>query len=170
MNVGEHALLDEFLAHWRAIPRHGMIPALRDFLDRPNPRTQPWTLIFDMGEPPLRTRLFGSMLAGLVGADLTGTDHLALFPPSARDDFLRRHRQVVARPCAMFSHARGATLQGRELSMAGVAVPLRRDSGAMCVARVIKVVANLPAGDAMARVVPHPPAARWIDLGAGVPE
>jgi hypothetical protein len=112
----------------------------------------------------------GSMLANLVGADLTGTDHLALFPEALRADFVRRHRRLVAHPCGMYSTAHGSTLKGRDLSMEGIALPLARDNGGHCVARVIKVLNAHHLGDRMAAVTPSAPQPRWIDLGAGVPE
>jgi hypothetical protein len=172
---GEHweqrvTVLEEFLRHWRAIPRTGLVPRLRDFLDRPNPATQPWTLIFDiMAGDRLPTRLFGSMLVNLVGADLTGTDHLALFPAPQRADFMARHRRLVMQPCGMQSTARAATLKGRNLEMESMALPLMRDDGSACVARTIRVISVVGQGDRMVSVVPSPPQPRWIDIGAGMP-
>jgi hypothetical protein len=73
-------MLDKFFEHWKSIPKSGLVPNLSDYLDRPNPKLQPWTIIIDFEDKSFPTRLFGTALVELVGSDLTNTDHLALFP------------------------------------------------------------------------------------------
>jgi len=57
-------LANEFLAHWRALPRDSFVPSLSAFLDRPHPRFSPWLFILDVvSEENLPVRLFGTRMA-----------------------------------------------------------------------------------------------------------
>lgn len=161
-------LIEAFLAHWRSIPRTGRMPRLDDYLERPNPATQPWTVILDIEPSAYPTRLFGTGLVDLIGTDLTGTDHLRLFPQSERADSLRRHRETVTRPCGMYSGAESQTQKGLVVEMAGLALPLIRDGG-YSIVRIIRVVQNMGYGDRVAKVTGVKPGSRWLDLGYGVP-
>jgi hypothetical protein len=91
--------LDEFVAHWRSIPRTGLVPRLSDYLNLPHPKLQPWTIILDIEPDSFPTRLFATSLVDIVGTDLTNRDHLELFPQSQRADVRKRHERVVTHPC-----------------------------------------------------------------------
>jgi len=163
-------LLDHLLAHWRSIPKSGLVPSLRDYLERPNPITQPWTLIIDIEDHGFPTRLFGTGLAELVGGDLTHTDHLLLFPEAQRARSLLRHKLLTSHPCGMESVAQAQTLKGLVAEMIGLALPLSRDDGGHSVVRVIQVTENLGYSDKVATVTAVDPKMQWIDIGYGVPD
>jgi hypothetical protein len=159
-----------FLEHWRAIPKRDLVPTLADFLDRPHPTFQPWTQILDVEPAALPLRLVGTALVDLVGREITGLDHLSLFPEAIRVDALRRHHVIVRHPCGMHSVVPTKTVQGKELLLVGIGLPLRRKNGGHCVVRAIAVADTLGFGDAVAEFEPSIRDRAWIDLGAGVPD
>lgn len=163
-------LLDQFLDHWRSIPKSGPVPRLSDYLDHPHPATQPWTLIIDIEEKHFPTRLFGTGLANMIDVDLTGTDHLLMFPVWQHEDSLRRHKLLVTHPCGMYSKAHAQTRKGMMAEIVGLALPLLRDGGGKCVARIIRVTKSLGYSDQLAKITSVAPEIRWLDLGYGVPD
>ncbi|MDX2144137.1 MAG: hypothetical protein SFV19_12335 [Rhodospirillaceae bacterium] len=162
--------LEKFFRHWQSIPRSGLVPRLADYLERPNPELQPWTLILDVEDSTLPTRLFATALVTLVGADLTKTDHLALFSKDQHGDAMRRHKLMAIHPCGMYSEAVAQTLKGLTYAMSGLALPLARENGGHSVVRIIVPSQALATGDTFATVKVQPPAVKWMDIGAGVPD
>jgi hypothetical protein len=145
------------------------VPTLCDYLDRPNGKTQPWTLIFDLEDTHLPMRLVGTQLGNIMGKELTGTDNLLVYPEHQRADFMRRHRLLALHPCGMKSFAVSSTLKGAVIEMTGIALPLARANGAMSVVRVIEVLQAVGTGNQLAQVSTAPKPSIWIDIGAGVP-
>jgi PAS domain len=168
------SLLDAFVDHWRTIPRNapgaGLVPLMRDYLDRPNPLTQPWTLLLDVEEQRLTVRLIGTMLSKFIGIELTGSDQAALFPDDQRAEVLRRHAMTASHPCGMRTLATALTVKGRALDMVTIALPLLRSSGGVSLARVVQVLQPLDNGDQVKQLVTALPQATWFDIGNGVPD
>ena len=108
--------VEEFLQHWRAIPKTGLIPSLREFLDFRVFRQQSEVAIIDVvGPTEMRFRLFGTGLSLLAGEDMTGKNLLEQFHPQTRVEALRIIWASVSTPCGYILHRtfrRGAVETG----------------------------------------------------------
>ncbi len=163
------SLCEIFFEHWKSIPRTGLVPSLGDYLDRPHPTTQPWTVIFDVEGEHLPMRLVGTLLTGAVGVELKGINAHDIYPEHQRADFVRRHRLITSHPCGMWSYGSAKTLKGHGIEMKGIALPLMREANQLSVVRVIELLNPLVPGDQFTQVKTDPKPITWVDIGAGVP-
>jgi hypothetical protein len=161
--------VEEFYEHWAKIPKQGLVPRLSDFLDYANPALQPWVMILDVGVSQMMTRFYGTMMVNLTGSDLTGTDHLAIFPEKQRSAVLARHSLVVTHPCGTRATAHVSTSRGRKLELLGIGLPLIRSNGEGCVARFTQVIQTLGYGDVAVRSSLTQQIPTFFDIGAGKP-
>src|SRR3546814_9301846 len=77
-------------AHWRTLPRSGLVPLRSAFEPLAVPALLPHMLICDLTEPTLvRIRLVGTGMATNFGFDPTGGDYLDLVAPDRREEAFR---------------------------------------------------------------------------------
>jgi len=163
--------IEDFLEHWRAIPKTGLVPNLGDFLAAPPFKLQSEVSITDVLSPDdMRIRLFGTGLSSLAGHDLTGTDALSNFHVDARAEAQRLIWNSVSRPCGYYfwRYLRRGSVQTRVIS---IGLPLRHEQSG----RLGLVGFSSPASRDVQIVDDESPFVRdmtlirWIDIGGGVP-
>jgi hypothetical protein len=162
--------LDAFLAHWRSIPRAGHLPTLRDYLDRPQPELQPWTMILDVEATSLPVRLLGTGLTALLGFDGTGFDYVMAVREPRRAQVLARDRQCTTQPCGLRLGMHAVTQSQRTFINTVLVLPVLRAPDSYSLIRVSDFggfVDDSVGGQAVS--ISHYTTADWVDLGAGVP-
>jgi hypothetical protein len=164
--------VDEFIEHWRSIPKTGAIPCLRAFLDFPPFRLQSEVAIVDVNGPEeMRFRLFGTGLSEIAGLDLTGTDVLSNFHKKARKDASRIAWIAVNRPCGYIIRRelrRGSV----GTSAIGAGLPLLHNQsgkiGLVGFSSTLEKKTHFTLSDADVFVT-DVKRIQWIDIGAGTP-
>ncbi|MSO72235.1 MAG: PAS domain-containing protein [Rhodospirillaceae bacterium] len=165
--------IEDFIAHWRAIQKEGLVPGPRAFLDAPPFRLQSEVVIYDVhGPTDIRLRLFGSGLSTIVGRELTGSDMLQHFRPKARAEAGRIVWCAVSKPCGFIRRlemSRGAVVT----SALSVGLPVRQElSGRMGVVAFVSRM-DRTVEYTIAQESPFLSGVKlmqWVDIGAGVPE
>jgi PAS domain len=148
------------------------MPTLRGFLDAPPFRLQSEVAIVDVvGPMDMRFRLFGTGLSSLSGVDLTGSDVLSNFHPTARAAAARNAWAAVTTPCGYFvrrDHQRSPF----KTHAVAVGLPLLHEqSGRVCLVvfnSTIDKAVDTGRAEANATVTAVS-LIRWIDIGAGTP-
>jgi hypothetical protein len=162
------AMLDEFERHWRARRGHGAaMPTLSDYLDRPHPALQPWTIIVDLAEDSWPVRLCGTAMADMMGSDFTGGDYLTAVRASERSLIMARDRTCASHPCGLRLSMVARTAEGRLIDNAVLVLPVSRAGGHSLV-RVSAAKRTAGWSDPPLAVLGYT-AAAWIDLDHGVP-
>jgi len=162
--------LDTFLAHWKSIPRSGGMPTLSDYLDRPHPAIQPWTIIIDLKPDALPMRLFGMGLADMVGRDVTGLDYLQGVRVTRRRHVLARDHMCATHPCGLRIELLANTQTGRTFVNTVLALPVKRANKGYSLVRVSDVQNFLDRDRrASAMAILHYNSAAWVDIGSGIP-
>ena len=162
--------LDAFVLHWQKIGKVGLMPTLRGFLDAPPFKLQSEVAIVDVVSPTdMRFRLFGTGLSSLSGHDLTGSDVLSNFHPTARAAAASNAWAAVTLPCGYF--VRRDLRHGLFKTHAvGIGLPLLHEqSGRVCLVVFSSTVdksVDAGGGDG-SPVVYNVSLMRWINIGAG---
>jgi len=165
--------VDAFLQHWKKIARTGLVPTLGHFLDAPPFKLQSEVAIVDVVSPTeLRFRLFGTGLSTMAGVDLTGTDVLSNFHPTARAEASRIAWSAVSTPCGYFLR-RGMRRGVIETVAVGIGLPLLHEAsgriGLVGFSSVLEKSVDI-AESGESPFVKAVNLIRWIDIGAGGPE
>ncbi len=162
--------LEAFFAHWRSIPRAGLVPSLRDYLDVPRPDIQPWTIILDIEAHGLPVRLFGTALTELMGLDGTGHDYTLAVRESRRAQVLARDTLCTTHPCGLRLGMQAVTQKGRAFINTVLVLPVMRGPNSFSIIRVSDVGAFVDELDPVHPLsISHYTQAEWVDIGAGVP-
>ncbi len=164
--------VDDFIAHWRAIAKEGLLPGLQAFLAARPFRLQSEIAIADVvGPTDMRFRLFGTGLVAIAGRDLTGSDALAFFRPEIRAEAARIIWSAMSQPCGYILR-RDMHLGQITTTALGIGLPLRNEkngrtdlvSFTSMTDRVRDVTTDVPSQFAVGVKL-----LQWIDIGAGVP-
>lgn len=162
------AVLEEFERHWRARRRAGAaMPTLSDYLDRPHPALQPWTVIIDLAEQCWPVRLCGTAMADMMGSDFTGGDYLTAVRASERAAVVARDRMCASHPCGLRLSMVARTAEGRLIDNAVLVLPVARADGHSLV-RVSAARRTSGWSDPPLAVLGYT-AAAWVDVDHGVP-
>ncbi|MDX2222137.1 MAG: PAS domain-containing protein [Rhodospirillaceae bacterium] len=162
------AVLDEFARHWRDRRRGGAaMPTLSDYLDRPHPTLQPWTIIIDLADGSWPVRLCGTGMADMMGSDFTGGDYLTAVRPSERGEIVARDRTCATHPCGLRLNMVARTAEGRLIDNAVLVLPVSRAGGHSLV-RVSAARRTAGWSDPPLAVLGYT-AAAWVDVDHGVP-
>lgn len=157
-----------FLAHWRSLPREGLVPTLQAFLDKAHPGFAPWVNILDyVSDDEMPVRYFGTRLADSFG-EITRLNFLDFLNDDVRPTVARGHRLICQIPCGWVTQARAITNSGREMVAETVSLPLAREGRPACVVKLTHVIEHLNFRESLV-TVDRVDDERWIDLGAGVP-
>jgi hypothetical protein len=161
-----------FAEHWRSARANNLVPSLSDFLDRPPFAHQRDTAIVDVVAPgQMRFRLFGTGLNDLSGDELTGSDVLSHFHPSARAEAERITWAAVTMPCG-YLLSRKMRRGAFSITASGIGLPLlHQQSGRFCIvgftshiSTQTKVVDSVAEG-----FVNEVKLTQWLDIGARTP-
>jgi hypothetical protein len=163
--------VQEFLDHWRALPRDGLVPHLRAYLDRVVAHLQPSVVMLDVvSAARLEVRLFGTRLADLTGEEITKRNVLDIYPPELRTDVGTACVSIVSHPCGQLSKRAIRTSGGMLVAASSIALPLLIDRPVVgCVVAYTELHEPVDTDETMA-MVQRITARRWIDIGAGVPD
>ena len=165
--------VEAFLQHWKKVARTGLVPTLADFLDAPPFKLQSVVAIVDVvSSTELRFRLFGTGLSTMAGVDLTGTDVLSNFHPTARAEASRIAWTGVSRPCGYLLR-RGMRRGVIETTAVGIGLPLLHESSGRVGLVGFRSVLEKSVDVAESGESPFVKAfnlIRWIDIGAGIPD
>jgi len=165
--------VEDFLTHWRGIPKTGLAPTLRDFLDAPPFRLQSEVAIVDVNaRGEMRFRLFGTGLSSIAGHDLTGTDVLSNFHAEARAEAARIAWSAVSVPCGY--HVLREMRRGPyETTAVGIGMPLLNEKtgklGIVGFSSATGKSTDVVRGDD-SPFVRATELIMWIDIGAGTPD
>ncbi len=122
----------DFVAHWRSLPREGLVPTLSTFLDRPHPRFSPWVFILDVDSADtLTVRLWGTRMADTFG-ELTGLNFIDFLKRDLRPTISRAHSAICALPCGWLTSSRALTTAGREVVGETLSLPLMHKGEPRC--------------------------------------
>lgn len=167
---GFSAGVQEFLDHWRSLPRVGLVPHIRDYLDRVVAALQPNVLILDVvSDARLEVRLFGTRLADLTGQEITRTNVLESYPPELRADVGGACLTMVKHPCGQISKRAIRTSGGSLVAASSIALPIlvdRQIPGAVVAYTELHETIDL---DGLMVMVQRISDRQWIDIGAGIP-
>lgn len=129
----QYPALGSFLAHWRTLPREGLVPTLGAYLDNPPVALQPYVAISDLVSADDTTiRLMGTALAHAVG-ERTGTD----IKDSYGKDIARYIRKLawtaVSHPAGYLARRGFARIHGLPYTVQTITLPLIGKSVPHCV-------------------------------------
>lgn len=160
----------EFLDHWRRLPRDGLVPHSRAFLDHAPFVLMPYVFIHELKPDGLLIRFMGTGLVQRWRHDLTGQLFGATLDRAARDNITATVRQIANHPCGLWQLGQFSTTAGRAMSFEALLLPLAVDPGQS--ARVVTFSQLI--GDVHENEPVHRFASagrrHWLDLGAGVPD
>ncbi|MDX2223373.1 MAG: PAS domain-containing protein [Rhodospirillaceae bacterium] len=160
----------EFLDHWRRLPRHGLAPHTRTFLDHAPFVMMPYVFIHELTPGGLLTRYMGTGLVQRWQHDLTDTNFGAHLDQAARDGLMRTSRAVADRPCGLWQLGQFTTIAGRTMSFEALLLPLAVDPDKP--ARVVtfsQLIGDVPDNEPVSRFA-SAGQRHWLDIGAGVPD
>ncbi|MBM3513819.1 MAG: PAS domain-containing protein [Alphaproteobacteria bacterium] len=167
---GYSAGAQEFLDHWRSLPRVGLVPHIRDYLDRVAAPLQPNVLILDVvSESRLEVRLFGTRLADLTGQEITRTNVLENYPEELRAEVGLACVTMVKRPCGQVSTRAIRTSGGSLVAGSSIALPIlvdRQIPGAVVAYTELRDTIDADGLMIMVQMISN---RQWVDIGAGVP-
>ncbi|MBY0509880.1 MAG: PAS domain-containing protein [Rhodospirillaceae bacterium] len=164
--------VEAFLKHWQMVPKTGLMPTLRAFLDARPFKHQSDVGIVDVISPTeMRFRLFGSGLSTIAGHDLTGSDVLSNFHPDAHADASRMAWSAVSVPCG-YIVCREMRRDAFETTAVGIGLPLLHEkSGRPCIVGFSSVAGKTTdiVHSDRSPFVRAVELIKWIDIGAGTP-
>lgn len=165
------AVADSFLAHWESLPKDGLMPHLRAYLDCPLPELQPNVAIVDVSpEIGFRTRLVGTGRVKLYERDLTNEDPSQMFSDEARPVVTMLAKATVSHPCGNRGSQTIITSSGRTRLGVTVALPLAVDTpDAGCFVHFQHLAEPLDFDETAVQIT-RVEEYDWIDIGAGVPD
>ena len=167
-----YEIADSFLAHWRALPKEGLIPHLRSYLDNPQPALQPHVAIIDVlpgGE--LKARLVGTERVALYDRNMTDKNPLAeVFSDEAKPVVAMLAKHTVGHPCGNRGQQTIETSKGRELRGVTMTLPLGVDNpDARCFVHFQHLAEPLEVQEVALQIL-RIDYYEWIDIGSGVPD
>lgn len=160
-------------AHWRTLPRDGLVPWRSVFDPLDVPALLPHMMICDLTEPTIvRIRLVGTGMTSNFGFDPTGGDYLDLVAPDRREEAFAGFLVPANHPCGMRILGESRHETGKAMAVEGVGFPFRRDDGAgsQLVFVGSNIDANLGRWPDLGRMTSfHVYQRDFIDIGAGTP-
>ncbi|MDX2223250.1 MAG: PAS domain-containing protein [Rhodospirillaceae bacterium] len=159
-----------FFEYWKSLPRTGLLPHVRDYLDHARPDLQPNVLMLDVhsaGE--INVRLIGTRLVDLTGRELTRTNALDIYAPELRAEVGKSCVTMVQRPCGQLSKRTVKSSGGMLLAASSIALPVQVDTPILGCLATFTEMHDPVATDETMIVVQRIGDRRWIDIGAGIP-
>lgn len=160
-------------AHWRTLPRSGLVPLRSVFDPLAVPGLLPHMLICDLTEPTIvRIRLVGTGMASNFGFDPTGGDYLDLVAPDRREEAFAGFLVPASHPCGMRVLGESRYDSGKVMAVEGVGFPFHRDdgTGSQLVFVGSNIDGNLGRWPDLGRMTSfHVSRRDFIDIGGGIP-
>jgi len=166
-----YKLVAEFIDHWASLPKEGLVPLLRDYLDRPIPKFQPHVTIVDVfPDGSMKPRLIGTARADLYGMQVGEIQSSQAYVPELRAPIRETAHLCVAHPCGFCSIRVIKTGMDLTLEAAAVVLPLKLESTDLgCFVHYQSILGTDDYEESKHMVIgikdPH-----WVDLGAGTPD
>lgn len=160
----------EFLDHWRRLPRQGLAPHGRAFLDHAPFPLMPYVFIHELKPEGLLIRFMGTGLVQRWRHDLTGQVFGATLDRAARDSVVATAQRVAEHPCGLWQLGQFTTIAGRAMSFEALLLPLAVDPGKP--ARIVtfsQLIGEVRENEPVDRFA-SAGRRHWLDVGAGVPD
>ena len=165
-----------FEIFWRSLRGEKRIPSRADFQPAKARRFLGDIVLMeapDESDPTLRIRVTGQRFDNLLGANLTGQDHLDFMPEQFRAGVLATARKMIELPCGLWQISPAHLVRGYATNLEITAFPLTAEgSGFYLLSLVLPAgglkPSSLPTdhGVGIDTAVTH----EFIDLGAGIPQ
>lgn len=165
-----------FEVFWRSLCGENSIPSRADFQPTKARRFLGDIVLMEApsdSNPTLRIRVTGQRFDNLLGANLTGQDHLDFMPEQFRPGVLATARKMIELPCGLWQISAAHLVRGYATNLEITAFPLRGD--ATVAFYLLSLI--LPAGGLKPSSLPTDHGVgidtaqthEFIDLGAGIP-
>ena len=118
-----------FLRHWSELPKTGLIPHSRAFLDAAPAALMPYVMIQELMPEGLLVRFYGTGLEKRWQHDLTGRFFAEHYPQPARERLRSNVSHLVSHPCGMHQMNGSTSSAGRKMLSELVVLPLAVDAG-----------------------------------------
>ena len=166
-----------FQAFWLSLRGEKLIPSRSDFQPAKARRFLGDIVLMEAPTeacPTLRIRVSGQRFDNLLGANLTGQDHLDFMPEEFRAGVIATAKKMIELPCGLWQISPAHLVRGYATNLEITAFPLVADEGA----RFFLLSQVLPAGGLKPTSLPTDHGVgidtsvthKFIDLGAGIPE
>lgn len=162
-----------FWSYWNSLPKHGLVPHLRDYLDNAPPALQPRVALLDVtSASDMRVRLAGTIVTEFVG-EITGSDVQDVYQGEARRVTIESAWTSVNHPCGYSIVRTVISKNGNQFNPRALALPLKTDTVGSKTVASFNLTPERYEPELTESVVPplltHP-TPTWIDIGAGVPD
>jgi len=166
--------LVQFFERWDSLPKTGLMPRLRDYLDTAPPQLQPNVVIVDVhADGTMIVRLFGTGLESASGLLPTTHNLMTLYGASVRNMAHRLVLTTVSHPVGYVCTRKVVTTKGAVVECPAIGLPVGVDDAHLkcfiTYANIAGARASLSPRDSL-ELVQDITFHQWIDLGAGVPE
>lgn len=160
-----------FWDHWCALPKAGLIPQLKDYLDNVEPKVQPGIVIMDfMPSGKMAVRLAGTGIVEVFG-EITNATADDIYQPSVKVAAFKQGWAAASHPCGFTIKRTFKDVAGRQGSARAFILPVETTSDRKTVVSYngIPTFGGDDINDEIIQAIVGFEDLRWIDIGAGVP-
>jgi len=176
-NIGRTAMSAEFEAHWRALPKDGLVPKRGMFLPEKAARFLRHLVLCDAhlgAKPEIVMRLIGSEFESRVYRNVKGEDYLQFLPKIYRQGAIDSVREIVGRPCGLWQVMPLQYARGIACNVEITIFPLKAENSGPCQLLILSQFQDVLATHlSIADKISSADTAvefEYIDVGAGVPD
>ena len=158
-----------FLSHWDSLPKEGLMPLSRTFLDCPPVALMPYAMLEEVLPQGLKVRFMGTAMVDRWQRDITGR-YLGEGLPKDKFDVLCHNGTAVAtHPCGMRQLGEIHSSTGRTVHFEAVLLPLGVEAGRpprlIAYSHMLDTLGRKEHNDTFFRAADRV----WLDIGAGTP-
>ncbi|MCB2108120.1 MAG: PAS domain-containing protein [Rhodobacteraceae bacterium] len=163
-----------FWSYWHALPRHGPLPRLSDYLDGVPAYLQPTVVIVDVYSPArFEFRLCGTRLVDLIDREVTGQDVNAVYSGPTQQLAAEVAWRAANQPCGYLSERTVRSFTGVLVTFPGITLPVLTNNAdrktLVNFSNLDQVNIKLGRHDHI-DVIQGFELTSWIDIGAGIPK
>lgn len=164
---------EAFIAHWKSLPKHSLLPSLQDFLDRPEPIVQPDIAILDISSAgEIAVRLYGTQRVKTFNHNFTGSETpLQAYQGEIEQQARTVLGQTIKTPCGWRSTVLfESSTQKRHLRTIATLLPLGNEAKNMHSLLHHQYLIDEVDPDEYPKIVKGVIDGEYFDIGAGVPD
>jgi len=169
------ALSWDFEAHWRSLPRTGLVPSRSAFRPERAPRFLRDFVMCDVtlgDQPTIKIRVTGTAFDERVQQPVQGQDYVQYLQPQYHDGVRASVREIVERPCGLWQVMTVHYRRGFAQNLEATVFPLVNEGGGhqlLILMREATGMAKPRSTGEMALSADTALTYQFIDIGAGVP-
>lgn len=162
-------LINKFVAHWRGLCRDGQIPTTEDYMDRADPMTAQFLMMFDVLPDDVIVRFQGMAIGDRRKLEQTGLSWFARNSHLNAANVTANIWEALRTPCGIWTEANFVTSVQRRLRVEALSLPLRAREGRP--PRWLNISVGLDTMDFDERAMGWHGDIKigWYDAGYGVP-